>query len=1108
MPLKDLEDKKDDVLNRTIAQDVFKELGELRGLATVHGKRWGIELLQNALDTAKPDGVDVSLTAAESELQFTHNGKPFQNDELIHLIYHGSTKVGEQGKSVRLGTGFLSTHLLSPRVSVNGSLSGKERFNFVLDRDAKTVDELLEKMKDTWNQLAESLVPDSSTDTTIYKYRLDSPDSLRILNDGVELLRTTVPYTFAFDASLNSITITDKEGKVTLSRGSFSDQVLQVSVKNGSENQPPPSKWMLIAQEEDVTVVLPLVKKDDVLETGDVQGLPKFYYPLPLTGTVIFPSPVLVGSPSFVSTTSRLGALLTSAVAEESIRKNRRILDLSNKLLDSIISAAGKQGVKSLCNLARLHRVDAYPDWLDSDWTHQYASALIAKLRNAEILVTHAGELIRPADALIPFVDGTTVQGESFWNICKDVYPSRVPSKTEFELWSSALVTWSSYLYPTNPKPEQLGECLTVEELAKQVDGKGNMTNVGALLSEVKPLDWLSDLVKLILALKKNILLETWKLLPNQNGDLAKSVDLFKDPGISDELKDIAESLGISARSQLISKDFQATLTLKTMTEESLLLDTINQVKELARTQFADTGYQDTNVRLFSWLASTDRIDNLRDSYPIITRKMDDGENNYVEELTKERSFIAPPSLLAPATKKYVDVFPGRDVLSDIYSKIKVEEAEKLRKNGIVFSDYVYDEETILDDDLIRNLSVDELAEDEIQHKSMYPIRLKAIPFLKGAGSITDKARSSRKEATSFLRFILEYAINIEHSWREPISIECGCGKNHEIYPSAWLNVLRTIEWVPVGRGEEERPSSENLGPIFKAGLIDLLRRPEVSHFLGVLGVNASVILTSSKSKKERIDLDNAYNRLLVAANLDPSQLKRIADAYSDVDIRTKLENALQLKRRIQTNQEVGKVVEKIIRESFARRLPKDSFAVERVTKGSDVKVTNLGGVTPTGQDEYEVEQEEDYLDEEGRELLIKVEDRKGQHLIEIKSTYEQSVRMTLPQAEEAVRSGNAFTLCAVKLHNDILGLSEQDREKMVVQSARFLNGIGSRLKDKLDLVDDYRRGEAKLATAAAQDIEVDFQKSTIRIKVWEQVWSGGEGFESFVKSFNPETSI
>jgi hypothetical protein len=51
------------------------------------------------VDVAKEQGVDERIDFDGSRLLFSHNRRSFTEEELIHLIYHRSTKVESKGSS-------------------------------------------------------------------------------------------------------------------------------------------------------------------------------------------------------------------------------------------------------------------------------------------------------------------------------------------------------------------------------------------------------------------------------------------------------------------------------------------------------------------------------------------------------------------------------------------------------------------------------------------------------------------------------------------------------------------------------------------------------------------------------------------------------------------------------------------------------------------------------------------------------------------------------------------------------------------------------------------------------------------------------------------------
>ena len=123
-----------EVLVENTAQEVYKQLKMLRNARDDYRLRWIWELLQNASDAAPEHGARVSVFVTERALRFCHDGKPFTQKNIGHLIYHGSTKQEDLESAGQFGTGFMTTHLISDTVRVRGELVDGRRFDFDLRR--------------------------------------------------------------------------------------------------------------------------------------------------------------------------------------------------------------------------------------------------------------------------------------------------------------------------------------------------------------------------------------------------------------------------------------------------------------------------------------------------------------------------------------------------------------------------------------------------------------------------------------------------------------------------------------------------------------------------------------------------------------------------------------------------------------------------------------------------------------------------------------------------------------------------------------------------------------------------------------------------------------
>ncbi len=91
------------------------------------GARWPFELTQNAHDPGFRDGqlgVNIALAFDGHMLLYEHDGRAFTMPDLAALLSGGSSKDFESAETTgRFGTGFLVTHVLSPRIGFTGVLA-------------------------------------------------------------------------------------------------------------------------------------------------------------------------------------------------------------------------------------------------------------------------------------------------------------------------------------------------------------------------------------------------------------------------------------------------------------------------------------------------------------------------------------------------------------------------------------------------------------------------------------------------------------------------------------------------------------------------------------------------------------------------------------------------------------------------------------------------------------------------------------------------------------------------------------------------------------------------------------------------------------------------
>lgn len=137
-----------------IYQDMEKHLANVETSPTT-SRRWVWELIQNAKDVnIKGSKVQVLIEAdlkdPDAHVTFSHNGGAFTTENIRFLIEQVSSKErtkdssGRPTTTGRFGTGFLTTHLLSANVTVDGVVREEgltpRKFELSLDRSGDESD--------------------------------------------------------------------------------------------------------------------------------------------------------------------------------------------------------------------------------------------------------------------------------------------------------------------------------------------------------------------------------------------------------------------------------------------------------------------------------------------------------------------------------------------------------------------------------------------------------------------------------------------------------------------------------------------------------------------------------------------------------------------------------------------------------------------------------------------------------------------------------------------------------------------------------------------------------------------------------------------------------
>src|SRR5579864_2478325 len=246
---------KDEVLRENTAQAIQEQLERLNNQSEKYQRRWIWELFQNALDAAPSGGgIDIRLRL-EGNFVFSHNGVPFSTKEILHLIFHGSTKREKEESIGRYGTGFLTTHVISRKVRVSGALETEQAFNFVLDRSGAAPSDLASAMESSEQRLRESVAENlrPGVSWTSFEYEL-SAASQSIVQNTLRDIRNIAPMVLVFNPRIEKLQIEEGEVNCVFSvrRESLTEEISLVTVEiTGGEKH---AHRFAVAEKEDITV--------------------------------------------------------------------------------------------------------------------------------------------------------------------------------------------------------------------------------------------------------------------------------------------------------------------------------------------------------------------------------------------------------------------------------------------------------------------------------------------------------------------------------------------------------------------------------------------------------------------------------------------------------------------------------------------------------------------------------------------------------------------------------------------------------------------------------------------------------------------------------------
>ena len=1074
------DETKNRVLTENTAQAVLKYLTDQESNRARWQNRWIWELLQNARDasTVGSNHLVAEIQYNSQKLVFLHNGSGFTPHQITHLIYHGSTKVEDEETIGKYGSGFLTTHLLSPKIVISGQLADGQWFDFPLVRKPDSVTALHESMDEAWENFSPSVepqVPIPKGFTTRFVYPIVEDSAAEAVKSGLTTLKQCAPYVVVFNPEFASINIEDHDQSITfevIERSPLENapEIQQITVVRSINENRSKMKYLL-ARGEKAAVTVPLILSDNSLVCQSIKDTPRLFLGFPLVGTEDFSFPAVINSLDFTPTENRNGVYLWQS-KNAANNNNQAVIEEACGLLVHLLKFAASSGCHHVHHWTEIPPIQQ-KDWLDSEsFKNCLKKKLIDQICQTPVIITENGNIQTPKNTDIPFAEND--QGvESLWALLKDLDPEKIdvklPKQEEIIGWCNVIKSWKSIA------PDSLS-AVKGDIVAGFVEREESLENLQkSLYIGVKAVEWLDRFYQF---LRENGFYEEIDIrcfVPDQEGCFHKRDELFHDIGVDEELKNIAKFLGWHIQREL--RDTRLTslndqVGAGDKDNESVVPKIINKLRERAE-ENPDGGFREASVRLFAWVVNQNAYSHLL-SFPAFAEDTKSGNFAllYLPAPQQNRNLsllpLSPVRAWPADLQPFADLFPPDSILADAFFEA-VSNSDTWR--GL-------QEQSLVNMEICGSWSEG----GEVNLKAFSPdvdreegdhtptVDTQTTDIVKRA-QIMERVSNSRERAFLFWRFLTEWLVKSDIHALELKEASCTCGETHRYYPGEWVMPVRNNRWIR-GEGNRRVPATaESLASLLRDNGWNpnsLNQDPAVEKLLSAIGIKQFDLtreFVTEGDDEERHKQENILTDMLVATEGDLSQIKEfVHDFDHDENFIQRLEEYRKQRQIVHENQRLGQLVEELVKAN----LENEGFSVYRTGTGSDFEISENTDDTIT---------------------LDIAQDNKN-WLIEVKATRGQSVKMTPTQAKTAVARGKEFLLCVVQMRQEN---GEPDLET-VREAMRFVENIGSHVETLCKNLDFLEECREEIITDDTSDVKLDIEAGIARFRVNHSLWET-EGF-------------
>lgn len=539
-----------------VATKILQYMGKIRNESDItQARRWVMELLQNARDLAFPDRpVDVQFILEKDSLTFRHNGKPFRVKDILSIINQVSSKNPGEGVG-QFGTGFMTTYQLSEKVEIHSVLQeegcpGRE-FRITLDRSGNTKEEILHAIEQS---LQELLQADEGPEyekngqgtgyDTEFCYRLENENGRRIARTGMTDLADTILYIMLFSEKLGSVELRyrlpERQQDILYRRGELlqcPDGTGQLTLLESGNPGDLKRHILMSIEEAGLTLAAEYDEKQGFLPISE--RTPRLFVDFPLIGAEPFPFPVVLNHLELHPNEPRNGISLVDNSDSMDAANNKEIMRQAVALYARFVKALLEKDSRGIEELLRISRQQENKEWSES-WVRKYLYQDIYQIvRELPVLPVGPGRipLADPECYLIQSADSE--ETDRIRRLTAPLRRYQVPGGN---------VDWYGVF---GAYEVEEGKVISLEQILEKAE-----KHLRQDLDEGKmdALEWCNLLYQSCMQNSDTdvrIRSGDVALFPNQNKEdwrerrLFTILEVCRDPGIPEILKDVAERLAI-----------------------------------------------------------------------------------------------------------------------------------------------------------------------------------------------------------------------------------------------------------------------------------------------------------------------------------------------------------------------------------------------------------------------------------------------------------------------------------------------------------------------------------------------------------------------------------